>query len=209
MANKLVLLGAGGHCKSVLDAAIRSRKFNDIVITDPLLPKGTEVMGCSVAGADDMLPELFQAGYTQAFVTVGSIKNWTIRKRLAEMAATIGFTFPVIADPSAQISQYTKIGSGTFIGKSAVVNAEAYIGDHCIINTGAVLEHECLISEFCHVSVGAVLCGGVTLGKGVFVGAGSTIIQMVKVADGAVVGANSTVLKDVASNKTVYGVVSE
>ncbi len=206
MGNKLVLLGAGGHCESVLDTVLRAQLFSEIVITDPFAPVGTTVLGCKVVGTDEMLFTLFKEGFTQAFVTVGSIKSYAVRKKLVEIAEQIGFAFPVIADPSAIVSRFTTIGSGTFIGKNAIVNVETTVGKHCIINTGAILEHDCKVGDYCHVSVGSILCGGVNLGNGVFVGAGSTVIEMVNIADNAVIGANSTVLGNVAVNAKVCGV---
>lgn len=205
--SKLVLIGGGGHCESVLDAALRSERFNEIVITDPVIMAGTNILGCKVAGTDEMLPDLYKEGFTQAFVTVGSIQSYAVRNKLVQLVKQIGFTFPVIADPSAVISKFANIGEGTFIGKNAVVNAGTIVGEHCIINTGAILEHDCTVGNFCHVSVGSILCGGVTLGNGVFVGAGSTVIQMVNIARDAMIGAHSTVLTDVGEKMKANGIV--
>ncbi len=207
MGNKLVLLGAGGHCKSVLDAALCSNQFSEIVITDPVTLVGTKVLGCKVVGTDEVLPKLFNEGFTQAFITVGSIQNSAVRRKLVCLATKIGFTFPVIIDPSAVISRFAKIGEGTFIGKNTVVNAGTKIGKHCIINTGAILEHDCSVGAYSHVSVGSILCGGVTLGSGVFVGAGSTVIQLTTISDNAIIGAHSIVLENVGENVKASGLV--
>ena len=205
--SKLILIGGGGHCKSVLDAALRSGRFNEIVITDPVITAGSTILGCKVVGTDDMLPVMLREGFTQAFVTVGSIQSYAVRKKLVQLAEQIGLTFPVIADPSAVISKFANIGQGTFIGKNAVVNSGTIVGQHCIVNTGAILEHDCRIGNFCHVSVGSILCGGVTLGNGVFVGAGSTVIQMVNIASDAMIGAHSTILTDVGEKMKLNGIV--
>lgn len=207
MGNKLVLLGAGGHCKSVLDAALRSNRFNKIVITDPVAPVGTMVLNCRVVGPDALLPSLYLEGFTQAFITVGSIQNYAIREKLVKLATEIGFVFPVITDPSAQVSQYAVIGNGTFVGKNAIVNAGTIIGEHCIINTGAIVEHDCTIGNYSHVSVGAILCGSVSLKKGVFIGAGSTVIQNVAIGKNTVIGAHSAVLMNVGDNMKANGIV--
>ena len=158
-------------------------------------------------GTDDLLPVLHKEGFSQAFVTVGSLQSYAIRKKLVQLAMQIGFTFPVIADPSAVISKFANIGQGTFIGKNAVVNAGTFVGEHCIINTGAILEHDCLVGNFCHVSVGSILCGGVTVGNGVFVGAGSTVVQMLTIASDSMIGAHSTVLTNVGEKMKVNGIV--
>ncbi len=203
--NKLVLIGGGGHCKSVLDAALRSKRFDEIVITDHTRQKGAQLYGCMVVGSDEELPRLKDNGFEHAFITVGSIQSTAIREQLAECAERLGFHFPVIVDPSATISENASMGDGTFVGKHAVVNAGAQIGKHCIINTGAIVEHDCSVGAFSHVAVGAVLCGEVYLGKSAFIGANSTVIQGLRIGTRAVIGANSTVIRNVNDGETVYG----
>lgn len=208
-SKKLVLLGGGGHCKSVLDAIIRNGEYEDIVITDPIIPVGTRILNASVVGSDEMIPVLFRDGYHHAFVTVGGIGNSKIRKKLSTFAESVGFEFPVIADPSAQISKSVTIGGGTFIGKNAVINAYSYIGNHCIINTGSIIEHECEIGDYSHISVGTILCGDCRVGTKSFIGAGSTVIQGIDIGHNVIVGANSTVLADVEDNMKIYGIVKQ
>lgn len=207
MDKKLVLIGGGGHCKSVLDVALRSGEYSEIVITDPVLTKGTRILGCPVVGDDENLPTLRKQGFGSAFITVGSIKNTGLRELLADKASEAGFEFPVIKDMSALVSDYARIGEGTFIGRNAVINADSQIGRHCILNTGCIVEHECRIEDFAHISVGAILCGTVRIHKSSFVGAGSTVIQGISVGENTVVGANSTVIGNVGDNRTVSGII--
>ncbi len=204
---KLILVGGGGHCKSVLDAAERMNCFDEIVITDPVLEKGSMVLGHKVAGTDDELPFLFKAGYKEAFVTVGSIKTTVIRRKITERLKEIGFKLPEIIDPSAVVSEHAEIGEGTFVGKNAVINADAKVGRMAIINSGAIIEHECQIGDFSHVSVGALLCGNVTVEDDVFIGAGSRLMQGIIIGGKTVVGMGSTVIRDVEKDSVCVGLV--
>lgn len=205
----LVLIGGGGHCKSVLDSVLSMNEFEEIVITDAGLEKGSKILQCEVVGTDEVLPELRKKGFDYAFITVGSIKSCKLRVKLSDMAQKMGFIFPVICDPSACVSPNAKIGAGTFVGKNAIINADAEIGEHCIINTGSIIEHECVVGDHTHVSVGSILCGSVNVGKECFIGAGSTLIQGIGVGDRTIIGANSTVLSNVEANSVVYGIVNE
>lgn len=204
--NKLVLIGGGGHCKSVLDAVIRSDDFSEIVITDYGTPVGTMILGCQVVGNDEMLSELFAMGFKKAFISIGSIQSTNKRRNAFLRAGKIGFSFPVIADPSASIASSTLIGPGVFIGKNAVVNAGAVIEKMAIINTGAVIEHDCRIGEFAHISVKAAVCGGTVVGRDSFVGANATVIQGVRIGMESIIGAGSTILADVPEGLKVVGV---
>lgn len=205
MHKKLVLIGGGGHCKSVLDAIYSAGMYSEIVITDAGIPGSSAVLGCRVEGTDKELPGLYEKGFRHAFITIGNIKDTTIRRKAYEMAKEIGFIFPTIADPSAVIASSSQIGKGVFIGKNAVVNADAVIGDMAIINTAAIIEHDCRIGEFSHIAVGAALCGGVEMGNDVFAGANATIIQGVKIGMNSVIGAGSIILNDVPENSTIVG----
>ncbi len=201
---QIVLIGGGGHCKSVIDTVLRMGIYMDIFITDPTLPKGKHILGCRVAGDDHMLLKLYESGVTQAFLAVGSIKETDLRRNIFERAQKIGFTFPAIIDPSSIIAESAKIGKGVFIGKRAVVNAEAMIDDFAIINTGAIIEHGCYVGGFSHVAVGSTICGGVTIENDTLIGAGTTIIQGVKVGANCIIGAGNLVLRDVASGTILY-----
>lgn len=206
MANKLVLLGGGGHCKSVIDVALQMKKFDEIVITDPHIPVGTLVMGCKVVGTDDCLKDLYDNGFEYAFITVGSVNINSVRDKLARKAEKMGFTFPIIIDPSAVVAGSAIIGKGTFIGKNVIINSDTKIGANCIINTGAIIEHECLVDDFTHVSIGCILCGEVSIGRNSFVGAGSTVIQCLNIGDDVVIGAGAVVNKDIPSKCTAVGI---
>lgn len=204
--SKLVLIGGGGHCKSVLDSALRMNAFDRIVITDAEIASGTKICGCEVVGSDDCLQDLREQGFDKALITVGAVKPNPLRQQLALKVASFGYKFTSVIDPTAVVSNFADIEEGTFIGKSAVINAGVHIGRHCIINTGSIIEHDCLVGDFSHVSVGSILCGGVILGNNCMVGAGSTVIQYRKIGNGSVIGAGAVVNEDVPSGLTVVGV---
>ena len=206
MLNKLVCIGGGGHCLSVLDSVLRMNFFSDIVITDLVIPRGTNLLGCQVVGTDDRLKELFDKGYQYAFITIGSIQSTAMRRKLAEVARGIGFKITTIIDPLAEISESARISEGVFVGKRVVVNAEARIDEFAIINTGTILEHGCEIGAFSHVAVGTVICGDVKIGGDVFIGANTTIIQGVEIGMGSVVGAGALLNKSVPKYCTAVGV---
>ncbi|MCR4639503.1 acetyltransferase [Ruminococcus sp.] len=207
MGKKIVLIGGGGHCKSVLDTLLRNNEYDEIVITDNDIPVDSTIMGCRVAGNDDVLSDLLVSGFTDAFITVGSIKSTKVRHILFEKAETIGFNMINIIDKSATVSEYAKLGKGIFIGKCTIVNADAAIGDAAIINTNSVIEHECVVGNFTHISVGAKLCGNVKIGNDTFIGAGSVVIQGVRIGNNVIIGAGSTVIDNVNDNATKVGLV--
>ena len=203
---KLVLIGGGGHCASVCDTLRKCGIYDEIVITDKELPEGSISCGCTVAGTDDKLPELFAKGYTDAVITVGSINDDSVRRKIADGADGIGFSVPIIMDPSASVAEDAVVSDGVFVGKQAVINAGSRIGRFAIINTSAVVEHNCSIGDFTHISIGAVVCGDCVIGDDVFIGANATVIQGVSIGSNSIIGAGSVILADVPDNMTVKGI---
>lgn len=184
----IVLVGFGGHAKSVADSIERQGKFSIIGYTDFAEHKSKY----PYLGTDDVLPDIFKKGTVNACICVGYLGKGNVREKLYLKLKEIGFCLPVILDPSAVVSDSAVIHEGTFIGKLCVLNADAVIGKCCIINTGAVIEHESVIGDFSHISVGTILCGQVKVGRGAFVGANATVIQCRDVNEYEIVPAGST-----------------
>ena len=206
MEKKLVLVGGGGHCKSVIDSIIKTNEYSEIVITDYSLPQGTLVNGCMIVGDDDCLLELKRSGFQYAFVTTGNVGRPNVRNKLVKKIESLGFEMPIVIDPTAIVSDDVHIGRGTFIGKNAIINTGVKIGNNCIINTGCIVEHESAIGDLCHIATGAVLCGGVRIGDECFIGACSTIIQRICIENGVVVGAGAVVTNGLPEWSTAVGI---
>lgn len=189
MMEDIILIGYGGHAKSVADCIERQKKFHIIGYTEP-----KEIVSrYPYLGTDDVLQEYFDKGIHNVVICQGYLGKGDIRERMYELVKKIGFNLPVIIDPSSIISETAVIDEGTFIGKNAIVNAEARIGKMCIINTKALIEHECKIGNFVHVAVGAIICGQVEIENRAFIGANATVIQCRKIAHDRMVPAGETV----------------
>ena len=204
MSNKLVLIGGGGHCASVIDTVLTSTEYGEIVITDKE-NVGKKVLGIPIVGADECLEELLGNGFTDAFITLGSIGDPNNRQKIYNQIKKIGFNIPNIIDKTASVSKSVNLGEGIFIGKHSVINSLASVGNNCIINTASVIEHECVLGEFVHVAPNAVLCGNVTVGDGSHIGAGSVVRQQITIGKNVIIGAGSVVVKNISDGRTAYG----
>lgn len=185
----IVIIGYGGHAKSVADCIEHSQKYRIVGYTD-LFKQRSDY---EYLGTDEALDIVFKKGVKKAVVGIGFLGKDNIRETLYRKLKNIGFELPVIIDPSAIVSQGVPIGEGTIIGKNVVINSESVIGKMAIINTGAIIEHECVIGDYVHVAVGAVVCGQVTVGEEAFVGANSTIIQCRNIASKSIIPAGMVI----------------
>lgn len=185
----IILVGYGGHAKSVADCIERGNQYHIIGYTD----LKEQESPYAYLGTDDVLPKLFEKGIKNAAICVGYLGKGNLRERLYDKLKTIGFDLPTIVDPSAIVSSNVTVGEGSFVGKGVIINTEAKIGKSCIINTKALIEHECVVEDFAHVAVGAVLCGQVIVEKAAFIGANATVIQQKKIEQRTIVPAGVTV----------------
>ena len=168
----LILLGGGGHCKSVIDVA-ESAGYTILGVLDKAELVGTKVLGYEIIGTDDDIPQYVDKA--EFLITVGQIKSPATRQKLAALVEQAGGRFATVIASDAYVSKYATIGAGTVIMHKAVVNADANIGEHCIINTMANIEHEVQIGGFCHVSTGVMVNGNCKIPEGMFIGSQSVI----------------------------------
>ncbi len=199
----IIIIGFGGHAKSVADSIATGHEYNIVGYTDVK----KQVCNYPYIGTDDALSDCFRRGIKKAVLGVGFLGGQSVRDALVNHAKEIGFEFPTIIDPSAIIASDVSIFEGTFIGKNVVINSGARVGKYCIINSGSIVEHECVVNDFSHISVGAILCGEVSVGDHTMIGAGTTVIQCKQIGNNCIIGANSTILSNISDNVKIYGVV--
>lgn len=204
---KIIIIGCGGHAKSVVDIIEREGRYEIAGFSNRVLNEKFRYRNYKIITTDDKLKSFFQKGIRYAALGIGFLGEGNLRKRIYSDLKDIGFQFPVIQDPSAIVATDAKVLEGTIIGKNVVINSEAYIGKNVILNTGAIIEHECKIGDFSHVSIGSLVCGNVVIGNNSFVGAGSTVIQGCNLGNNVIIGAGSTVLGDVSDNIKGVGII--
>lgn len=202
--DKIIILGKGGHAESLADIVERENKYEiaGYVVND--IGQQSENEKYSVIGSDMDLERIFQSGIRNAALGIGYLGKSDLREKLWNKLKAIGYSLPVICDPSAILTKKIQLGEGTMIGKGAIINANASIGKICIINTGAIIEHDCRVDDFSHISVGSVLCGNVQVGRASFIGANATVIQGKNIGNKCIVGAGTTVRKNIEDGRIVW-----
>ena len=188
--NSIILIGGGGHCKSVIDVIEQEGRFEIAGIIDKPELLGSDVLGYSVIGSDYDLDNLVKK-YQYALITVGQIKTPELRIKLFNLAIKAGFVLPNIISPNAYVSRHSSIGNGTVVMHNAIINPSASIGDNCIINSKALIEHDCHISKHCHISTNAVINGGVVVESGCFIGSSATTKESIIIQKNSFIKAGS------------------
>lgn len=193
METEIILFGASGHCKVVIDILQCNQEVITAIVDDN--PKMPTLLGIQVEHSENFI----QQEHQKCIVAIG---DNAIRKQIVQR---IGGDFHLAIHPKAIVSSYSKIGGGTVLMPGAIVNTDAIIGEHCIINTAAVVEHDCILEDYVHLSPNVSLAGGVIIGEGTHVGIGAKVIQGIKIGKWATIGAGAVIIKDVPDYAVVVG----
>jgi sugar O-acyltransferase (sialic acid O-acetyltransferase NeuD family) len=195
----IAVVGAGGHGKVVAELA--------------------ELCGYDVAFFDDNYPNM---KFNEHWKIVGTLNdllskknecrnvviavgNNNFRTKLFKQLSIKEFELPVLVHPSAVVSKYANVNSGTVVFANVVINAFAQIGHNCIVNTGTVVEHDCILGDGVHLSPNVALAGGTIVGDTSWLGIGTVTKQLIKIGANSIIGANSTVTRNIPSNVTAFG----
>lgn len=196
----LIIVGAGGFAKSVLDS-VDHMNFRMVGYIDDVKPKGADHQGFPVLG--DSIDCVDSPESYVYFVAIGNNakrKAWFVKLKDRNLSLIN------VIDKTALVSHHAIIGEGCFIGKLAILNHGSSVGDNCVINTRALIEHGCHILNHVNISTNATLNGDVICKDGSFVGSGTVVNGQITIGEWALVGSGAVVIRDVLPNSTVVGV---
>lgn len=173
MKEKILLIGGGGHCTSVIDVIEKEGRFEIAGIIEKYEGESQTVLGYPLIGTDNELEQLREQ-YMYAFITIGHVKSNSVRVKFFHKLQSLGYKIPTIISPLAYVSKHANVGEGTIIMHHALVNASATVGKNCIINSKALIEHDAVIEEQSHISTGAIVNGGSVVKANTFYGSNAT-----------------------------------
>lgn len=193
METKLILYGASGHCKVVIDILQNNNtRINSIVDENP---KVKHILGKKVKHVS----QFEFNSLTKLILTIGNNKA---RKKLADQLIV---DYATAIHSKSIVSSHAKIEQGTVVMAGAIINPQVSIGEHCIINTAAIIEHDCKIENFVHISPSVSLAGGVHVGEGTHIGIGATVIQKIQIGKWVTIGAGAIIISDIPDYAVVVG----
>lgn len=201
---KIVLIGAGGHCKVIIDIIKSTNEYEIIGVTDKNAKEN--LLNVPIIGDDSVLQQLYNKGTQYAFISIGALNNMNIRNDIYIKLKNIGFNLPVLIHKTAVLSSFSQVDEGTCVMAGAIVNPGVYIGKNCIINTGSIVEHDCKIGDNTHISPNACLGGGVKIGDNSHIGISSTIIQGMSIGNNVTIGGGAVVINNINDNSVAVGV---
>src|SRR5688572_25334734 len=138
----LVIWGASGHARVVIDAVRLGATYRPVVLLDDRSSsdRPAELDGIPVVEGRASLAKLRADGLRHIIVAFGAC---AARYAAALDAIAAGFELATIVHPSAVIASSVVIGDGSFVAAGTVVNAGTTIGRAVIVNTRSSVDHDC------------------------------------------------------------------
>lgn len=162
---KLLILGAGGYGKTVLDVAQQLGRYDKIGFLDDGR-SGPGILG----GCGEFLQ--FADEHTDIYPAFGSNE---LRLKWIEQLEEEGIPIPTLVHPRAYVSPTAEVGEGSVVLPMAVVNTGVRVGKGCIINIGALIDHDTVIEDGVHLSPGAIVKAENRIPQGCKIGSGEVI----------------------------------
>jgi sugar O-acyltransferase (sialic acid O-acetyltransferase NeuD family) len=206
MMRDLIIFGAGGHGRDILQAVRAINSVNSAwhcigFAVDPGFPAPDKLHDLPViVGIDALLAY----GELDVAVAVGDPAG---RERIVDRLGsleTIGF--PTLIHPRACIGDRVYLGVGTIVLAGAIITTDVEVGAHTHVNVSSTISHDTRIGTFSTLSPSVNIAGRVTIGARVQIGAGASIIPGVEVGDDSVIGAGAAVIHSIPAGVTAVGV---
>lgn len=205
MSLPVIIIGAGGHAKVLIDA-LRLSSTPILGIVDAGDEKrGANLSGVPVIGDDNEVLK-YRADEIILVNGIGSVKRPERRREVFDRFKSMGYDFANVVHPSAVIASDVVLSEGVQIMAGSIVQPGCVIGANAVINTRASVDHDCSIGDNVHLAPGVTISGNVRIGNGSHVGTGSAVIQGITIGENSVIGAGAAVIKDIAGNAVFIGV---
>jgi sugar O-acyltransferase (sialic acid O-acetyltransferase NeuD family) len=203
----IVILGAGGFGREVLDIIIAQNKVSKrwkilgFVDENPEL-KGKVLNGYPVLGSFDWFSKID----LKEIRVVCAIGDNISKRKVVEKAKGLGLRFASVVHPSVIMTEFVTLGEGVIICAGCILTNQITIGNHVIINLDVTIGHDSIIEDFCTLSPGVHISGRNKIGEGANVGTGAVTIQGIVIGRWSIIGAGAVVAQDIPDKVVAVGV---
>lgn len=197
MKKKLIIIGAGGFSKSIIDS-INYKKIDLIGFIDTYkkgFHQGYPIIADNINKIDTPQQYVY-------FIGIGDpIQRYEFLLKLKHHKLEM----INIIDSSSMLSKNITLGNGIYIGKMCIVNSDTKLADGVVINTRSLIEHGNLIDCCSNISTNVVLNGDVKVGQCSFIGSCTVVNGQITIGSYTTIGSGSVVIRNIIDKVVVAG----
>lgn len=201
----VIVLGAGGHAKVIID--ILSQKKINILGMATLNNSKKANYDFKILSDEEVIAN-FDSEEINLVNGLGSLPNDNKRYELSKKYLDFGYKFINIIHTSSIISKSTKILDGAQIMAGVIIGPGCKVGEGTIVNSQSSIDHDCEIENYSHICPGVVCSGNVKIGSFVHISTGVSIINNISIGDNSIIYPGVTLVKDVPKNSIVRSSVT-
>ena len=202
----MLIVGAKGFAKELLEVIIRNNSEEEIVFYDDISNDLPELLfnKFRIIRNIEEASNYFQTQNPSFCLGVG---NPNIRKYMEEKLSNIGGILKSTISIKADIGNFEiDISDGANILDGAKISNSVKIGKAALIYYNSIITHDCNIGKFVEISPNATILGRATIGDFVHVGASATILPDITIGNNVTIGAGAVVTQSIPDNAIVVGV---
>ncbi len=184
----MIIAGAGGHAKEVLDILVSTSPGITMSFLDE---NKSERFFCQNYSIIQNEEEILAALQEDPRFVLGTGKPET-RKAFYDKLTRLGGEHFSLRGMGLVLSSSSDCLEAD-IFSLCFVGPNTHIGKGCLVNTGAQIHHEVEIGDFTEISPAAVILGKAKIGSFCIIGSNATILPKVNIGSRAIIGAGAVV----------------
>lgn len=201
----MLIIGAKGHAKEILDILTKANKLDDIQFYDDI----SDFHEPKLYGKFEIIRSLeeCQKIFKKDKRFILGIGNPRIRFQLAQKFLKIGGELESVMANDAIIGSWNcHLGKGVNIMNKVLVSNDTSIGEGALINAGCNIHHDSIIGRYCEISPMVVMAGHSAVGDFSSIGAGAVILPGLKIGKNVTIGAGAVVNRDIKDDAVAVGI---
>lgn len=202
----MIIIGAKGFAKEILEVFHLNNQTNDLVFFDNISNDIGNILynKYRILRSWDEVENEFKNQNDRSFtIAVGGPIN---RLKLYNKMIELGGEYCTTVSPNSIIGHYDiKIGEGSNIMSSTFISNSVILGKGVVVNVHATVGHDCSIGEFTEISPGVNISGNCHIGSLTTIGTNATILPKVNIGNNVVIAAGSFVKTDIPENSIAVG----
>lgn len=195
----LFIFPFNGNGKEALDCLMPNQQFLGFIDDDKSLQG--EKNGMKIYSRE-ILKKFSNA---KILAVPGSPKSFLDRKNIIDGLGVTLDRFATVIHPSAQVSQYAKIGQNVLIFANSVIANSAIIGSHVCILANSAIHHDSIINNYSLIGSNVTISGHTVIGENCYIGSGSSIKDHIKIGAQTLVGLGTNVIHSVPETSRTVG----
>lgn len=202
----MLIVGAKGFAKEVLEVCSQNDLLDQLVFFDDLSPDSPEKLYAIFPILKNMEEVQRHFRNVSPLFTIG-IGNPKLRKSLYDKFIAVGGEYTSTISTTSVIGSFnTQIEAGCNIMQKVVITNSVTIRMGTIINQLSSIGHDVVIEEFCEICPNVSISGDCQIGSGSFIGTGAIILPNVRIGKNVMIGAGAVVSKDLPDNCVAVGI---